>query len=100
NVNSAWYPPAFLLIFRGLFRPENAKKLGDERFEIFAVNDGVDHAVLDKKLGALKSLRQLLPDRLLDHSRSGETDQRTRFGDIQITEHGETCSDATRCWIG
>jgi hypothetical protein len=36
----------------------------------------IQEALLQQELRALKALRQLLPDRLLDHPRSGKTDQR------------------------
>src|SRR5688500_2129057 len=40
-----------------------------------AVDDQIEHAVLEQEFGALKAVRQLLLDRLLDHAWPGETDQ-------------------------
>src|SRR5881628_1626665 len=44
------------------------------------VDDGVEHSVLEQELRALKTLRELLPDRLLDDARPGEADQSAGFG--------------------
>jgi len=52
------------------------------------------HAVLDKEFAALETRRQLLADRLLDHTGSGETDQGAGLGDVQIAKHGKAGCDA------
>src|SRR5271167_1013601 len=57
--------------------------------EIAAMHDGVEHAVLEEKFAALEAFGQLLADGLLDHTRPGEADERSRFGDVQIAQHGE-----------
>src|SRR5882762_5914495 len=63
----------------------------DVRLHVFTVDHGVEHAVLQQELAALNPFRQLLTDGLLNHARSGETDQRARLGDVQIAQHGVGC---------
>ena len=60
---------------------EELQRLRDECLQVFAMNDGVDHSVFQQKLAALKPFGKLLPDRLLDHARPGEADQRAGFRD-------------------
>ena len=48
----------------------------------------VDHAVLVQVFGALESIGQLFADRVLDHPLAGKADQRARFGDVHVAEHG------------
>ena len=50
--------------------------------------------MLEEKFAVLKSFRQLLPDRLLDHAGSREADQRAWLCDVQITKHREARRDA------
>ena len=54
----------------------------------------LDHSVFYKKLRPLKAFGQLLTDGLFDDARAGETDQRSRFRDVEIAQHGKTCRDA------
>src|SRR6266568_4287989 len=75
------------------------ERLDDEGPHLATIDDGVDHAVLQKKLGSLKVLGQLLPDRLFDHARAGETYESFRLSQDQITEHRKTCSHASGSWI-
>ena len=51
--------------------------------QLAAIDDHVEHAVLEQELAALEALGQLLADRLLDDARAGEADQRLRLGDVQ-----------------
>src|SRR5580704_3753193 len=69
-------------------------------FQFLARDHGIEHSVFQEKLGALEPWRQLLPDRLLNHSRSCEANQRARFGDIEIAQHGKRCGHATGGGIG
>ena len=46
--------------------------------------------MLQQEFRPLKSVRQLLPDGLLDHARPGKSDQRARLGDVQVAQHRET----------
>src|ERR1044072_894245 len=64
------------------------------------VHDVIDHSVLEQKLGALKVLWEFLSNGLFDNSWTSETDQCFRLSDYYITEHGETCRDSSRRWIG
>jgi len=50
----------------------------------FAVNDQVDQTVLLKKLGGLKSFRQILVRSFFDYAGSGEPDHALRFSDNDI----------------
>ena len=44
--------------------------------------------MLEQELGTLKALREGLADRLLDHARPGEADQRVGLGDVHLAEPG------------
>src|SRR5271165_1595809 len=61
----------------------------DVVLEIAAMHHGVKHAVLEEKFAALEAFGQLLADGLFDHTRPREADERARFGDVQIAQHGE-----------
>src|SRR5688572_17017681 len=62
-------------------RAHELEHAGEDVLHLTAVDDQIDHAVVDEKLAALEPFGQLLPDRLLDDARSGEADERLRFGD-------------------
>src|SRR5436190_960636 len=49
---------------------------GERVLHVDAVDDEVDHPVLEQELAALEAVGELLPDGLLDHARPGEADQR------------------------
>ena len=68
--------------------------------QLVAVHDDVDHAVLEQIFGALKTLRQLLADGLLDDARAGEADQRAGLGEMHVAEHGVGGGDAAGRRIG
>ena len=59
------------------------------------IHDHVDCAMIQKKLAALKAFWQLLPHRLFDDARAGETDQRIGLSDIHIAEHRKAGGYAT-----
>jgi len=67
---------------------EPGLKVGNKRaegfFELFALHDHVEHAMLQQKFGSLKLIRQLLFNGLLDHAGAGKPDQRFRFGQNHI----------------
>src|SRR6185369_9100012 len=52
------------------------QQLANGLFELPPVNYAVDHAVLEQELRGLEALRQILPERLLDHTRAGEANHR------------------------
>src|SRR5262249_32051997 len=65
---------------------ERARNVG---LQLLARYDSIEHAVFEQELAALEALGQFLPDGLLDDARPGKPNQRSRFGDIQIPQHGE-----------
>ncbi len=65
-----------------------------------AVYDHVQHAVLEQEFRFLEALRQLLADRVLDHSRPREADQGARLGDRDIAQHGVGSGDPARGRVG
>jgi len=69
-------------------------------FQILTIYDRVEEAVLQEKLRPLEAFRQLLADGLLDHPGAGETDQRVRFGDVEVAQHGKAGGHATGGGIG
>ena len=80
--------------------PMNRSARASVALHLAAIDDQVEHAVLDEELAALESFGQLLPDRLLDDARPGEADQRLRLGDVQIAEHREAGGHAAGRRIG
>src|SRR5215510_12899796 len=81
----------------GSHEPERARERG---FEVAPIDDQIEHAALDEELAALKSLGELLPDRLLDDARARESNQGLRFGDVQIAKHRKAGGDAAGGRIG
>ncbi len=65
-----------------------------------AVDDHVDHAMLEQIFGALESFGQFLADGLLDHPLAGEADQRARLGDLDVAEHRIAGGDAAGGRVG
>src|SRR5665213_2124139 len=59
------------------------------------MRDDVEHSMVKHELGGLKTVGQILADRLLDHSRTRKADQRSRFAHNRIAEHREACAHAT-----
>src|SRR5882672_23316 len=84
----------------GLPASHEAKRVGDRRLHLAPIDDQVEHAFLEQELAALKSLGQLLPNRLFDDARAGETDERLRLGNVEIAEHGEARRDAAGGGVG
>ena len=80
--------------------PMNRSALRDGALHLAAIDDEVEHAVLEQELAALKAFGQLLANRLLDDARAGEADERARLGDVQIAEHREARRDAAGRRIG
>ena len=73
---------------------------GERRLHLGPVDDQVEHPVLEQELRALEALRQRLPDRLLDHARAGEADQRVGLRDVQVAEHRVGGRHAARRRVG
>src|SRR5689334_8604728 len=63
----------------------------DYVLELAPVDDHVEHPVFEQELAALKTVWQLLADRLLDHARPGKSNQRLRFGDVDVPQHRKAC---------
>ena len=74
--------------------------VGHVILEILALHNGVQHAVLQEKLATLKALGQLLADGLFNHTGPGESDQCSRFGDVDITQHRKAGRDSPGRRIG
>src|SRR5206468_224996 len=53
---------------------QDLENLDDDVAHLAALDDEVEHAVLEQELGALEPFRQLLADGLLDDARAGEAD--------------------------
>ena len=64
---------------RGRSRPRAARApkqdAGDHVLELAAVDDHVEHAVLEQEFAALEAFGQLLTDGLFDDAGAGEADQ-------------------------
>jgi hypothetical protein len=56
--------------------------------------------MLQQKFRSLKLIRQLLFNGLLDHAGTGKADQRFRFGQNHIPQHGDAGGDAPERGIG
>src|SRR5438128_714484 len=59
-------------------------------------HDAVEHAALEKRFRPLEAWRRLLAERLLDHARAREADQRARLGEVDVAEETYGGRDATR----
>ncbi len=72
---------------------QSSREKGDEFLdfgaEFLAVDDDVYHAVGEEELRPLEALGQLLPDGLLDDSRSREADEGARLGDDDVPAKGK-----------
>src|SRR6266545_5745159 len=68
--------------------------------QVTAVDDHVDHAMVLEIFRPLKAVGQLLADGLLDDARPGKTDERARFRNMDVAEHGIGRGDAAGGRIG
>src|SRR5689334_4957321 len=66
---------------------EELQRFRDVGLQLGPRHHRVQHAVLQQELAALETFRQLLPDRLLDHPGTGETDQRSGLRNVEIPQH-------------
>ena len=63
---------------------ELRQQISNLRTHLAAIHDHVDCAVIQQELAALETFRQLLPNRLFDDARAGETDECVRLTDIYV----------------
>src|SRR3990172_10750455 len=68
---------------------EEAQELRKRVLHDAALDDHVEHAVLQEGLGPLKARRQRLADRLLDDPGPGKADESFWLGQVEVAEHGE-----------
>src|SRR5258705_3086535 len=91
---------AFHLRAAGDFRIQHEVEQFDNVVaDLTTIDNGVNHAVFEQKLGLLKILRQLLSYGLFDHAWAGKTDQRFRFRDDNVSQHRKAGGNAARSWI-
>src|SRR5579862_8223741 len=79
---------------------EEVERVRQIRFEVLAVDDGVEKSVLQQKLRALEARGQALPHGLFDDARPGKSNQRAGLGNVQVPEHGIACGNAAGGGIG
>ena len=76
----------------------------DQRSQLVAhltpVHDHVDGAVFEQELGTLESIRQRFAHGLLNHARTGKTDQRAGLGDNHVTEESITGRNSAHGRVG
>src|SRR3982751_4433384 len=89
-------------LFRSLlFIINHEIQASNDRFlQLAAVYDHIDHSVVEKKFAALKTFRQLLSYRLLDHAGPGKTNECFWLRHDYITQHSEARGYASGCWVG
>src|SRR2546430_16760332 len=75
---------------------EQVEGAGDKRLELLAVDHGVEEAVFEQEFGTLKAFGEFLADGLLNDARAGKTNERARFADVEVAEHGKAGGDAPR----
>src|SRR5437879_10357151 len=75
---------------------EQVEGAGDKRLELLAVDHGVEEAVFEQEFGTLKAFGEFLADGLLNDARAGKTNERARFADVEVAEHGKAGGDAAR----
>src|SRR4051794_1937811 len=76
------------------------QRSGDVRFHFFAMDDRVEHAVLEEEFAALESGWEFLADGLFDHPRTGKANERAGFGDVEIAKHCKRRGHAAGSWVG
>src|SRR5580698_1438956 len=81
-------------------RGHEIQRAGNIRLELASVNYGVEEAMFEQEFAALEAFGEFLADRLLDDPGAGEADQRARFGDVEVSEHGEAGGDASGGGVG
>ena len=69
-------------------------------FQITTLNNGVDEAMLKRKLCRLESFGQRLFDGVLDYTTASKTDKRMGLGNNDVALHGERSRYATCGGIG
>jgi hypothetical protein len=70
------------------------------RFEVSAIANLVHETMLAKVFRGLEPLGQILPHRFSDDARSGKSNKRAWFGDVDIAQHGEGSGNASRGGVG
>ena len=58
-------------------------------FELCPWHNGVEESVFEHKLSTLKTVGQILANRLLDNARPRKPNQCIGFTDVQVAKHGE-----------
>ena len=76
------------------------QQMRERAAQLVALHDGVDQAVLERELGGLETLGQLLLDGVLDDALPREADERARLGQDDVALHGERRGDAARRGVG
>src|SRR5438309_1571656 len=84
----------------GRKRGHPGQGLGEVGLEVAPGDDGVEEAVLEEELGALEAFRELLAGGLLDDAGSGEADEGSGFGDVEVAEHRKGRGDAAGGGVG
>ena len=77
-----------------------AQKIGQGGAQLGAWNDRVHEAVLLQIFSSLEIVGKLLAQGLLNHPTPSETNQRLRFRQDQIAQHGETGGHTPPWWGG
>ena len=85
--------------FGGLFE-QVAEATSQGLLQLRALDHHVEKPMLQEEFAALKTLRQILADGLLDDPWSGESDQCPWFGDVEVSQHRKRSRDTTRGRIG
>src|SRR3569623_56664 len=89
---TAWMPRRFVRSGRHPARRSRlsahvTQQPANGALEIATVRDDIEHAMIQEKFGSLEAFRKVLPDRLLDHTRTRKADHRSGLGDDRISEH-------------
>ena len=88
-LSSGYLRRASAELFFGLRSAHEGERASNVLLQIPPMNDSIEKSVLEEKFTSLEALGQLLANRLLDNTRSGEADQGSGFSDVQIAQHGE-----------
>src|SRR4051794_7484431 len=67
---------------------QQAAEPGERAAQGVTMHHHVHHAMGEEIFRALKAVRELLADGLLDDARARKTDQGTGLGDVDVAEHG------------
>src|SRR5437867_11908928 len=79
---------------------EEVNRIDEVAAQVAAIDDSVQHPMLEEKFGPLEALGQLLADCLFYDTRARKSDLCPGLVDYQVIQHGIACGDPAGCRVG